>query len=181
MARAWTGVLLLTCFILYGCQKPLTDAEKASAAAQIEAAQHAKPPPEPIDLQRITAADIEQNRLYVPGCSFVPDATPGGDPVVIAASEGAVVKIAGRMVTFAADVGGTRLGTAAWIHYTGKAQSIRFDPGSGSSGLGTDGVTQPARLTLSDAYDRVVWSGGGMLVCGPGRPADHAIEPTAPE
>lgn len=180
MARAWTGVLLAPA-VLCGCNKPLTDAEKARAVAQVEAAQRAKPPPDPVDLQRITAADIEQNRLYVPGCSFVPDTTPGGDPVVIAASEGAVVKIAGRMVTFAADVGGTRLDAAAWMHYTGKAQSIRFDPGGGSSTLGADGVTQPARLTLSDAYDRVVWSGGGTLVCGPGRPADRTIETTAPE
>lgn len=181
MRRVRVVALLLTCLALIGCQQEqLSEADKARAAAQIEAAQSATPPPEPFDLERITAADIEQNQLDVPGCSFVPETMPGGDPLAIASSEGAVVKIAGRLVTFAADVGGARLGPHAFVRYLGKAQSLRFDDVGPPGALGSDTTRQTARITVADPYDRVLWTSGGTLVCGPGEPADGAPSAMAP-
>jgi len=182
MARTWLCTVLLAPLALLGCkEREPSPADQAKAAAQIEAAQRVTPPPEPIDLQRITGADFAQNGLDVAGCSFVPEITPGGDPVLVASTAGAVIKVADRFVTLAADVGGPKLGENAYTHYVGAAQSLQIEPaGASASPPGSDRNQKMARLSLSDPFNRVIWSSGGTLVCGPGSPAASATDVTAP-
>ncbi|MBC2664744.1 hypothetical protein H7F51_04335 [Novosphingobium flavum] len=141
-------------------------AEDARAVAMVEAVQTAAPPPAPIELQPITAADIEKNGIYGAGCSLVPAAQPGGDPVMMANDRRAAIKLAGRFVTFAADMGSPVLAVGTRGHYVGKAQTLTIarSPGDGTS-LGQDAMRWEGSVTVRDAHDQLVYSASGELTC----------------
>jgi len=170
MRKAAVAGLLALPLLVAACEKPKSAAQQAAedarAVAMVEAAQTAAPPPVPIDPQPITAADIEHNRLYGAGCSLVPAAQPGGDPVVMASDRRAVLKVAGRFITFAADAGSEVVALGTRSHYVGKAQSLWFEksPGDGT-GLGQDAMRWQGRMTVRDAHNQLVYTMAGELVC----------------
>jgi hypothetical protein len=141
-------------------------AEDAKAIAMVEAAQNVAPPPVPLEPQPITAADIEQTGLYGVGCSLVPAAQPGGNPVVMAGEKRAVIKLAGRFVSFAADPGSEAIPPGARSHYVGKAQSLWFEKAAADgTRLGQDALRWDGRVTIRDTHDQLVYSMSGELVC----------------
>lgn len=171
--RWFAGVFLTLCppvLALTACDKPKNPAEQASedarAVAMVEAAQNVKAPPVPIDPQPITAADIEHNQLYGAGCTLVPVAQPGGDPLVMANDRRALVKLGSKFVTFAADPGSPVLGLGVRTHYVGKAQSLGLARATGDgTALGQEGMRWDGRAEIRDAQDRVIWSSAGTLTC----------------
>jgi len=171
--RRLAGAVLAFCpplLALSACDKPKSPAEQAAedarAVAMVEAAQNVKAPPMPIDPQPFTAADIEHNQLYGAGCTLVPAATPGGDPLIIANDRRALVKLGSKFVTFAADPGSPVLGLGVRTHYVGKAQSLGLARATGDgTALGQDGMRWDGRAEIRDAQDRVIWSSAGTLTC----------------
>jgi hypothetical protein len=166
----WAG-LIAAMALVTACQREKTPAEQASedarAVAMVEAAQQVKAPPVPIEPQPITAADIEQNGFYGAGCTLVPTSVPGGDPVIMANDRRALVKFAGKFVTFAADPGSPSLSLGVHSHYVGKAQSLWLAKGQGDgTALGREGMRWDGRVEIRDAQDRTIWSSAGALTCG---------------
>ncbi len=162
-----------TAALLTSCEEVKSDAQQAAedvrAIAMVEAAQDSKPPPVPIEPQPITAADIENNRLYGAGCNLVPTAQPGGDPLVVANDRRALIKVAGRLVTFAADAGSETIMLGVRTHYVGKAQSLFLQRAAGDGNrLGEDSVRWDGTLTVRDANEQLVYTSSGEIVCGGG-------------
>lgn len=171
MRKATVAGLLALPLLSAACSKPGQGAAEKAAAdaraiAMVEAAQDVAPPPVPIDPQPITSADIEKAGLYGAGCSLVPASQPGGDPVIMINDRRAVIKLAGRFITFAADPGSPALALGTRTHYVGKAQSLRFEraPGDGT-GLGQDAMRWSASATVRDAHNQLVYTLSGELVC----------------
>ncbi|MBW8785789.1 MAG: hypothetical protein JF593_14335 [Novosphingobium sp.] len=170
MMKAWPGVAIAV-LLLPACQEGLTPQEQARQdardVAKVEAINHAKPPPSPLDPQSITAADIEQNKLYGPGCGFVARTVPGGDPIVLTTPERATLKLAGKFVTLAADKGGAAMPLGTWAHYVGKEQSLTLAraPGDGTA-PGLDRLRWDGQLTVRDDVDQIVFSSAGTVQCG---------------
>ncbi len=157
--------------VVTACDKPMSPAEQARedarAIAMVEAAQHAVPPPNPIEPQPITSADMEHNRLYGAGCTLVPAAQPGGSPLVVATGRRAVIKIGSRFVTFAVDAGSAPLALGARSHYVGKEQSLHLQKASGDgTRLGEESFRWDGTLTVRDAHDQLIFTSTGEIVCG---------------
>ena len=141
--------------------------EDAKAIAMVEAAQDAKPPPAPLYPEAITSADIEANQFYGAGCNLIPAGQPGGNPVLIANGNRAVLKVGGKFVSFAADPGSALLAMGTRSHYVGKAQSLILERGTGDgTKLGEEASRWDASVSVRDAYGQMVYSAGGELVCG---------------
>ena len=162
------GPLILS---LSACEKSKSPSEQAAedarAVAMVESAQNLKAPPVPIDPQPITPADIEKNQLYGVGCTLVPLSVPGGDPVVMANDRRALVKLAGKFITFAADPGSPAIALGVRAHYVGKAQSLALARSTGDgTALGSDGMRWDGGAEIRDVQDRVIWSTAGALTCG---------------
>ncbi len=171
MRQVLAGAVVLGLALTAACAKPKTPAEQAAedarAVAMVEAAQTVKAPPVPVEPQPITAVDIEENRLYGTGCTFVPVNVPGGDPLLMADETRAIVKLAGKFVTFAADPGSPEFGAGARTHYVGKAQSLRLAHSPAPPApLGQDGHRWDGLVELRDARDQVIWSSAGTITCG---------------
>ncbi len=153
---------------LSGCDKP-TPAEKAvddaKDIAMVEAAQHAYGPPVPLDPLPITPADLERAGLLGANCSFEPEGH--ADPVLVARSKQAVMKLGKTMTAFASDNGSKPLPLGTWTHYVGKEASLRILKAEGEGGLGGQaGVEWQATLIVADLHDRTVYTSPGRLRCG---------------
>lgn len=157
-------------FLITACDKEKSAAQQAAddakAIAMVEAAQTSLPPPVSLELQPITTSDIEKNGLYGAGCSLVPGAQAGGDPVIMANDRRATIKFSGRLITFAADAGSEILAVGVRAHYVGKTQSLWLEKATGSGeGLGQDALRWQGRATIRDAREQLVYTMAGELVC----------------
>jgi len=162
-------VALLFPLVLAACGEPeLTPAQQEAAEerkiAAVEAAQNI--PPEPVEPEAITFADIEQHNLFGAGCSFVPE--DGGDRVLALAMEsGAYLKIDGRMQRLAADAGSPALPLGARGKYSGKEYAMVLDLAEGEGEQsGVETVDYPGRLELRNGRDQVVFGASGVVQCG---------------
>jgi hypothetical protein len=167
MRGAW--VLIAATLALSGCKPQPTAAEQAAAdakaIAQVEAAQHSFPPPEPLDPQQITAADLQRAGLLDAGCSF--HASGQNDPVLVARPKRAVMKVGRALTSFASDPGSTQLPLGTWTHYVGKAGALRIAKAADGGDLGSQqGLEWSATLTVTDQHDRLVYTSAGRLRCG---------------
>lgn len=164
------AAMMVSLLLLAACaDKEAREQERASKiaadVAKVEAAQNAKPPLQPIALEPITRQDIEANNFYGAGCSF--GVTAAEDPLVIAQSGRAVIKVKAEFQVLYADIGGAKLAMGAWQHYTGKDNTLtvrRTDAGNGPAA--TEGRAQyPALLTIFDAWGREVLRQNGPILC----------------
>ena len=167
MATMWFAPALL----LGGCGKdagPARTAESdAKAIAMVEAAQNVRPPPQPLEPEPITSADIEANKLYGAGCNLIPADQPGGNPVLVANDRRALIKLGGKFIAFSADTGSAVIAMGTRTHYVGKAQSLFLERGSGDgTRLGEEASRWDGRLTVRDTWNRVVFTQSGEVVCG---------------
>lgn len=141
------------------------DRQDAADVAVVDAAQKAQPPLQPIVPQAITFADIEANDLFGAGCYLL---TGNDDAMVFLGDDvRGAMKLDGKIVTFAADAGSTRLPYSAYQRYTSTAYSAEFSVPEGepqSTGLETS--RWPGSVTIRDAFERPVYEGKGMLECG---------------
>lgn len=136
----------------------------AEAIAAVKAAQ--TPAPLAFDLSPIVFADIERENMFGAGCSFSEGSVDNPDLALAQANIG-FLKIDGRIVRFAPDAGSARLPYKARAKYASGAHSFRLtaDTGRGTQS-GTETTDYPGRLTISDAYDRIVYDRTGTVQCG---------------
>lgn len=165
MRRAWIVIAVLA---LPACEPELTPQEQAAAdakaIAQVEAANRSLPPPRAFAPQPITPRDLQRNGLLDAGCAFRPEGER--DPVLVARSTRAVMKLARSLTTFASDPGSTALPLETWTHYVGKAGSLRIATDGTGDIAGQNGLEWGATLTVTDEHDRIVYTNPGKLRCG---------------
>jgi hypothetical protein len=164
IASLVTGAALLA----GGCGKEPTAAEKKAAddraVAMVEAAQDRHPPIQPLAPQAFTPKEIEEQGLAASGCTLE---RPGEtQPIALLRPQRALMKLAGRPMVFASDPGGPQGPLGTWEHYVGKGLSMRLErePGDGIR-AGRDALQWPARLTVRDEFDRIVYVTSGLLRC----------------
>jgi hypothetical protein len=154
--------------VLAACSPEPTVAQKAQQddrdIAQVEAIQHQKPPPQPIAPLPIMFDDIQKHRLFSAGCAFAPGNSMGA--VLLAQDKAGYIKLAGRMIRLASDPGSTRLPPAAWSRYAGKELSASLTRvRNGGEANGSESLRWPGHLTVTDAYEQVVYDEDGRVEC----------------
>lgn len=160
-------LLLLTPLLLGACSDDVTPAEQARIdAAKIAAVERANiVPADPVSPQKILYPDMEANDLFGAGCAFAPD---GGGLGAIALTQGEVayLKLENEIVRFAADKGSAQAPLATWEKYDGKVHSFRLTFGSGEQkASGIDTVDYPAKLTIRNGRDQIVYAADGLAQC----------------
>jgi hypothetical protein len=162
-------VALLFPLVLAACGEPELTPEQKNAIeerkiAAVEAAQNI--PPETVDLQAITFADIEQHDLFGAGCSFTAEGR-GGSVLALANETGAYIKVDGRMHRLAPDAGSPALPLGARGKYSGKEHAMVLDLAEGEGEQsGVETVDYPGRLELRNGRDQVVFGANGVAQCG---------------
>lgn len=160
-------VVFLT--LLTACGEPGPTAEEqarldAQAIAEVEAAQ--VPPPEMLAPQTMDFADFERHGILGVGCSFAP-AGGGEDPIAVAMTDAAYMKIDGAIDQFASDAGSAQSAYGTWTGYDSGSHSMQLEllDGEGKQ-VGMETIEHEARLTLRDGRDRVVYDAEGTALCG---------------
>jgi hypothetical protein len=171
MSKSCSGAskLVLAVLALAACGREPTAAEKKAAddraIAQVEAVQKIKPPPRPIAPQPILFADIQQYNLFGAGCAFAPGGSMGA--VLLTRDKVAHMKLADRAVRFASDPGSARMPLETWSRYIGKDMALSLtrtqEPGAAPD---QDAVRWQGKLTVTDAFDQVVYEADGLVQCG---------------
>ncbi|TCD05147.1 hypothetical protein EYB45_06500 [Erythrobacteraceae bacterium CFH 75059] len=139
------------------------DAEDERAIAAVRDAQ--RPPPEPLDLQPITFADIEREDLFGAGCVFMPDGSTR--TLALAQVDRGALKLDGRVVRFAPDAGSSEHPYGTRARYTGPAHSFRLTIASDAGRQsGYETTDYPGELEVRDRYDRVLMQMAGRVQCG---------------
>ena len=163
------AVPLLSILALGACQPARSPAEQARddarAVAMVEAAQTKLPPPVPLDPEPISPDDIEAAQLE-PACRFALAGSGAAPPVLLVNARRAMIKSEARFIALAADSGSPAIAPGIRAHYVGKAQSLVLErsPGDGAH-PGEDGLRWPARVTVHDAWNQLVYAATGELVC----------------
>ena len=119
-------------------------------------------------LQPILFPDITQNKLYGPGCNFVPS-TGGMGAVFMAQPERGVVKIDDHVVAIPLANDGASLPQGVHTHYAGPlyAATLVVEPGAKQKTVGAT-VTFKGHLTITDAKRQKVFEASGDTQCRPG-------------
>jgi hypothetical protein len=160
---------IATAALLSGCEPEPSAAEQAAADARdiamVEAAQERHPPIQPVTPQAIAYSDLERLKLPGASCRFEP--AGGRDPIMLAFERQAVMLFEGEPTTFASDTGGPPGPVGTWLHYVGKALSLRIEKGDGDGvRAGNDALEWAAKLAVRDEFDRVIYTRSGRLRCG---------------
>jgi hypothetical protein len=160
--------LIAAVFLLSGCEDPPSAAEQAAAdakaIAQVEAANRSFAPPQPFVPLPITPADLQRAGLLDAGCAF--EAVGQSDPVLVTRPKRAAMKLSRNLMSFASDPGSTALPLGTWAHYVGKAGSLRIEVDGAGDPTAQNRVEWAAKLTATDAHDRIVYTSAGKLRCG---------------
>jgi hypothetical protein len=151
-----------------GCGKgPPSEEQKrrdAADVAAVEALQKVAPPIKLLQLQTITAEEIEAKNLGGEGCSFGSDSA---HPIALALVGRAMIKFDDQIELLLSDSGGTKLAAGAWEHYVGKEYTLTVKRVGGKATAAVAASTEfPGELTVRDAWDRIVFTGQGTLNCG---------------
>lgn len=160
--------LIAVAAVLSGCERKLSIAEQAAAdakaIAQVEAANRSFAPPQPFVPLPITPADLQRAGLLDAGCAF--EAVGQSDPVLITRAKRAAMKLDRNLTRFASDPGSGALPLGTWTHYVGKAGSLRIEAQGAGDPTAQNRVEWAAKLTVTDAHDRIVYTSAGKLRCG---------------
>lgn len=161
-------------FVLWGacllaaCGGEMTAEEQAAADERAIAAVKANqaPPTRAVVPEKILYPDIEENDLFGTSCAFAPEG--GGLGAIALAMEGeGYLKLDGEIVRLAADKGSGDLPMGARQKYDGKEISFRLelDQEAGEQ-EGVETINYPARLTILDSSDHLVFEASGISQCG---------------
>src|SRR5687768_823540 len=159
------GSSLVLTLALAACADEPTAAEKKArderAIAQVEAVQKQKPPPQMLTPQPILFADIQRYSLFGAGCAFAPGGSMGA--VLLTREKVAYLKLEDRLVRFASDPGSAKLPLGTVSRYVGKEFAAALTRAEGES---EDAVRFAGHLTVTDAFDQVVYDADGLIQCG---------------
>lgn len=158
----------ITCLLLSACSPEPTPDQKAAQdahdIAQVEAVQRQTPPPKPIAPLPIVYDDMQKHGLFDSGCAFAPGSSIGA--VLLAQDMAAYLKLGGRMVRLAADPGSTRIPPSAWSRYTGKEFAISLTRLAATNEADDNAnLRWSGRLTVTDAFEQVVYNEDGQVQC----------------
>ena len=128
----------------------------AADVAFVEAAQDRRPPPQAITPGPITPEDRQRHGLPPGGCSFVPDAAQDGLPLLVTFPDKAMVRPEGKALVFAADSASAEVADGVRAEYVGRTHAVR---------LANDGLGGAYSLTITDRFERPVFSASGALEC----------------
>lgn len=160
--------LIAAVLALCGCKEKPSPAQQAAedakAIAQVEAANRSFAPPQPFVPLPISPADLQRGGLLDAGCSF--EAEGQSDPILILRAKRAAMKLSRNLITFASDPGSKALPLGTWTHYVGKAGSLRIEAEGVGDPTAQNRIEWAARLTATDAHDRIVYTTAGKLRCG---------------
>lgn len=133
---------------------------------RVEAAQRVQPPIQMLALDPIMAADIAKAGLQGANCTFAAQGKPDAR-LVLAMADAAYLQVEGELRTYAADKGSLPLPPGAWTRYEGRSQVIDLQiVGGEGTQAGEQETDWPGRLTIRDAYNRLVFSAAGTVRCG---------------
>ncbi len=157
------AALLLPPAILIGCSgadvtAPGNTAEDDQAIAAVEAAQKRMPPAVFVTLQPISASSDLPCAFNVPA-SVKP-------PVFRFGPGAGTVMIDGVVKAFAADSGSIEIYPGVRQQYDGKEFSLQIQLDADDPANRGNANYWPAKLTITDRYDRPVFFGVGMVTCG---------------
>ena len=167
--RFGSAVGILAMLALAGCGDGSADNSEeqdradAKAVAQVMAQQ--TPPPEQLALQPILYDDIvADDRMEGAGCSFYPEGAE--DPTAVLGDGVGFLKFEGSVKFFAPDAGSAEgpFGTRAEYDSREYAFSIAIDEAAKEAGEGY--WAAPAKIMLTDGYDRQVAAQSGRVGCG---------------
>ena len=135
-------------------QEEIAETERAIVAAE-------GPPAIAIEPQEMTFADFERNAIYGAGCSFA--LREGGEAIAVALGEAGYLKVDGEVARFAPDSGSEEnpLGTRSRYDGLEHGFHLAIEPDDGA-----EAANYPARLTVYDARNRVVYEAEGRASCG---------------
>ncbi|WP_120715743.1 hypothetical protein [Tsuneonella amylolytica] len=161
-------VMISALVLLASCGEPEVDpVEKARQdEADIAAVKAAEvPPPVPVTPETIGAPDVERYDLYGAGCNFAPKGSIGA--VAFAQPGRGYMKIDGKLVTFAPDIGSGTLPLGAKGKYTAGAWSFMLDLSEEEGEeAGSEVINYPAQFILRNDRDQVVYESPGIAQCG---------------
>lgn len=161
--------LLGTVMALAACGDDVSSQEQheadAQAVAMVEQANSAEPPLEELVPEPIIETDMQAEEMGGERCTYSPGTNHG--VLVVARQVDAYMKIANRLVRFAADPGARQLPFETRTLYNGREYHLRLDiPEDESAGTeATAGTEFEGTVTLFDQWDRVVYSGDGPVTC----------------
>ena len=166
--RLVAGIVAGAALLAGACRDKPTAAEQAAAddraVAMVEAAQDRHRPIQPLAPQIFSAREIAEQHFAAGGCGF--ERTGEAQPIVLIGPERALMKLGDRPAMFASDPGGPQGPVGIWEHYVGKGLSLRIERGGGDGvDPGQDALQWPARLTVRDEFDRIVFVTSGLLRC----------------
>lgn len=165
MRSTW-GMGLAAGLMLTGCAaespEDIAAQEEADAQAVQEVLAVNTPPPMEVALIRMSYADFEREGLLGASCAFVID-----DAVfALAMSDVGALKYNGNVERFAPDAGSAEGPFDTRAKYDGREFSFRLAVSGTQERTGDEVWSQPARLSVHDGYDRVVYEAAGTAECG---------------
>lgn len=151
---------------LAGCaNEPVEDPaaqQRADAQAVQEIVAANTPPPFDPELQSMDYADFEREGLLGVSCAFVID----DEVMALAMQEVGALKYRGSVEQFAADAGSPEGPFDTRVKYDGRQMSFEMEVSGTQERTGEEVWSQPARLTVRDDFDRVVFQRAGTAECG---------------
>lgn len=147
--------ILLSGLTLAACSGQTVEEKAAAdsrAVAQVEAAQEVKPPVQPLELGKVDPTVRRLFKLSDSGCAFRNDPNPGAFPLIVMGPSKAVLLVNGEPAIFAADSGSPELPGGIRTKYVGRTLSAQV-------------AENPARVTIRDSYERIVFQAAGTLAC----------------
>lgn len=154
-------------------------ARDAADVAAVKAIENAPAPYKAVNVSALGREELGRIDLAGPHCLFRQSGQVLQDPALVFDRRMGWLKVDDALVKVASDSGSEKIRTAAYTHYIGKQVTLRIVPqpgatpatvpseGADASGAGSadKDLSFPARLTVRDPYDRVVWEREGEVVC----------------
>lgn len=157
-------VALLPLCLAAACGEESDPAKDAADVAEIRE-MYDNPPAVPIEPQRISYTDVENNNLFGAGCGFAPK--NGLSVIAMAQAERGFLKLKDEIITLSPDKGGETLPMASWQHYSGADFAFTLKKTSDvSEESGVETTSWPGSLTITDRQEKVVYEAEGTLQCG---------------
>ena len=160
MKRAAAG--LASVLLLLGCEEGLVSDDRGVTVNQIERVstpkEEARPPDLVERLQPITREDLERAGLVGAGCNF----SSGGRLLLVAASEGALVRFGPQLVRLA----GAGPVSPSGGFFEHRQVSVSVGRLSEKDGAADESASWPARAIVTNRRTEVVNEIQGVWTCG---------------
>ena len=155
--------LLLPALLLIGCSKsavsaPSSAVEDAEAIAAVQAAQQQLPPIDFVTLQPIAESEGQP-------CAFNLSASVK-PPVFRFGADAGRVMIEGDVKTFAVDHGSIEIYPGVRQEYDSTEFSLQLQHDVDDADNRGNAGRWPAKLTMKDSHERLVFLGMGVVTCG---------------